>query len=120
MMQAATPSANKLEPIKLLLLKSFRRKVSEHNSTATNNTTASGFAIARVFAFAYPETPPPQPKPKTDILLIFWFSLILLMMSASKLGVESPVVETKIRSVISSLFICAEEMHLSLIHISEP
>src|SRR5665647_2958131 len=92
-MQAETPSANRLEPIKLLLLKSFRKKVSEHNSTATSNTTASGFAFANMFAFEYPATPPPHPKPKTAIRPIFWFSLILLMMSASK-----PVSYTHLRA----------------------
>lgn len=78
--------------MKLLLLKSSRRNVSEHSSAATSATTASGSAFASVHAFAKPDVPP-QPNPKTVMRFTFGFSLILFIISASMLGVASPVVE---------------------------
>src|ERR1044071_2097933 len=103
MMQAAMPSENRLVAIKLLLLMSLLIKVSEHNSTATSKTTASGLALAAVHALAKPEAPPAQPSPNTGVRFTCGLSFILLMIRASRLGVANPVDETKMRSVISFL-----------------
>ena len=100
--------------MKLLLLKSFFRKVSEHNSTATSKTTALGFALAKILALPKPATPPAQPSPKIGVRLALWFSFIWLMIKASKLGVASPVVEINMMSVISSFLLLERARHFSM------
>ena len=102
---AAIPSEKSPVAMRLLFELSFLMKVNEHNSVAATITLASGFADAILFASEIPATPPAQPSPHNGILVMFWFSLSLFTTSASILGVERPVLETKIKSVTSSLSI---------------
>ena len=99
-MQAA-PSENSPVAIRLLFDLSLFKNVSEQSSVAATAMTASGLPEAILKASAIPDTPPAHPNPQIGILFMPASILSLFTTNASILGVERPVLETKIRSVAS-------------------
>src|SRR3954470_21512280 len=98
----AIPSANSDVPIKLLFERSFFWNVKLQSSIDRTSTFDLGKAEQYSKALDNPAAPPAQPNPQIGILFICALNGKRLIILASILGVDNPVVEIKNKASISS------------------